>query len=304
MASPDLWVVCCRNTSYNTTLDSLKPNLDRRQAAGSLSYRIVDVQDLVFSVQNNKFYLYVNGELEKHLPKVAFAHLPTTPNFSTHIINAIRQLEVMGVRCINSSESMLVCRNKFRQLQLLAPLGFKMPDSATYGTDTATGLTQLVQAPLAIDFPAILKSADANGGKRVMLLPSGDVAEDIRGSLLDDSVYLLQEYIKASHGVHFRALCVGGKVEAAYKIQNTVNTRVQSNCVEGGTFSTIEGEEEMKSMALTITKTIGLDISGIDFLIDKNGEIIFLEANACPMLCVDDATVDAVIDFFLTCSTK
>ncbi|XP_012936156.1 beta-citrylglutamate synthase B [Aplysia californica] len=281
--SRQLWVVTCLVNSKGPSLDALTTCLSEFLKKAELTFRVVPVQSMVLGIERNGPCLYVDNILETNLPRLAFVFIPITGLFPTHMVHAVRHLETLGVRCVNTSQAMMVCRNKFHQMQILSKQGIPMPDTVTYATLTSHGLRDAVNAPHSVTFPVVLKNPNSSKGRGVMLLHTADTARDIRHSLKDKNVYLLQRYVQESHGRSVRVVVIGRTVHGIYRNLNRDCTRVQTYSAQG-TMEIIEGDQDLKTRALQITELLGLDIAGLDFLEDASGERLFIEANANPSM--------------------
>ena len=93
---------------------------------------------------------------------------------------------------------------------------------------------------------------------------------------------LVQEYIEESHGSDVRALVVGGEVVASMR-RKAHGNEFRSNFHLGGSVSDVELTEEQAEIAIDATRTLGLELAGVDMLDSERGPLV-LEVNSSPGL--------------------
>ena len=91
---------------------------------------------------------------------------------------------------------------------------------------------------------------------------------------------LVQEFIKEAGGSDIRAFVVGGKVIAANKRQGQEG-EFRSNLHRGGLGEKVKLSSIEKKKAVAATKSLGLNIAGVDMLRSERGPLV-LEVNSSP----------------------
>jgi gamma-F420-2:alpha-L-glutamate ligase len=90
---------------------------------------------------------------------------------------------------------------------------------------------------------------------------------------------IFQEFIENSKGRDLRIIVIGGKVSGG--MMRIAKNGFKSNFHQGGFVKKIKISGELEELALEIAKVTGLDITGIDILIDKDYYKI-CEVNSSP----------------------
>ncbi len=192
----------------------------------------------------------------------------------------VRQLEMMGVFCVNDSIAITRARDKLRSLQLLSKKGIGMPITGfAHSPDVIPDLIKM-----AGGVPLLIKFLEGTQGVGVVLVESSKAARSVIEAFLGLKVNIMvQEYIKESAGADVRCFVVGNKVVAAMKRQAKSPEEFRSNLHRGGVATSVEITEEERTMAIRATQIIGLSVAGIDIVRSNRGPLI-IEVNASPGL--------------------
>ncbi len=86
--------------------------------------------------------------------------------------------------------------------------------------------------------------------------------------------------MKASHGRDVRVLVINGRAVAAMERRSTDGS-FKSNISLGGVGTAFEPPPDMAELAVRVASTLGLDVAGVDILLDADGYRI-CEANSSP----------------------
>jgi ribosomal protein S6--L-glutamate ligase len=192
----------------------------------------------------------------------------------------VRQLETMGVFCVNDSIAITRARDKLRSLQLLSKKGIGLPITGfAHSLDEIKDLIKMVGGP-----PLLIKFLEGTQGIGVVLVESTTAARSVIEAFLGLKVNILvQEYIKEAAGADIRCFVVGDKVVAAMKRQAKAPEEFRSNLHRGGEATPIDITEEERSMAIRAAHIIGLNVAGVDIVRSHRGPLI-IEVNASPGL--------------------
>ncbi len=190
----------------------------------------------------------------------------------------VRQLEMMGVLCVNDSIAITRARDKLRCLQLLSKKGIGLPITGfAHSLDEIQDLIKMVGGP-----PLIIKFLEGTQGVGVVLVETTKAARSVIEAFLGLKVNILvQEYIKEASGVDIRCFVVGNEVVAAMKRQAKSPEEFRSNLHRGGHATSIEITEEERTMAIRAAHLIGLNVAGVDIVRSNRGPLI-IEVNASP----------------------
>jgi len=238
--------------------------------------RIIDPNEIdIFVNKENKSSILVNGE-SLPLPKFVF---PRTGSGTTYYIKAvIRHFERMGVVVINSSESIDNVKDKLYSHQILAQSNLDIPK------------TLLLKHPIDVDFvqkhlgfPVIIKTISGSYGKGVFIADNKkQLRQLITMAELTNSRYdiIMQELIKDSWGKDLRVLVVNNKVVGCM-MRRATDDDFRANLNRGGEGFPYEVNEQIEWLSSEASKSLGLDIAGVDLLFDGEGYKI-CEVNSNP----------------------
>ena len=238
--------------------------------------RVIDPNEIdIFVNKENKSSILVNGE-SLPLPKFVF---PRTGSGTTYYIKAvIRHFERMGVVVINSSESIDNVKDKLYSHQILAQSNLDIPK------------TLLLKHPIDVDFvqkhlgfPVIIKTISGSYGKGVFIAETKkQLSQLITMAELTNSRYdiIIQQFIKDSWGKDLRVLVVNNKVVGCM-MRRATDDDFRANLNRGGEGFPYEVNEQIEWLATESSKSLGLDIAGVDLLFDGEGYKI-CEVNSNP----------------------
>lgn len=190
----------------------------------------------------------------------------------------LRHFERRGVRLINGPSAIELVADKLHTLQRLIRAGLPIPRSilGKFPMDVA-----LVERELG--FPVIVKTLKGTRGAGVLKCEDRSQFEDLAGLLESAGAqadFLLQHYVRASHGRDVRILVVGGRVVAAME-RRSLTGGFKSNVSLGGVGAAYNPPPEMAELAVQAADILELDVTGIDILFDEDGYRI-CEANSAP----------------------
>lgn len=148
-----------------------------------------------------------------------------------------------------------------------------------YGTDTALA----DKADLFGGFPLVFKVMGLHRGQGVFLVNSKGEIRKLMDQFMEtheSKNFILQEVI--DYVADYRIFVVGDQVLGA--IQRIPSKgEFRANVSRGGSAKAIKDlNPSLEKMALDSAKAMGLDIAGVDFLEDKDGNYFLLEINRAP----------------------
>jgi ribosomal protein S6--L-glutamate ligase len=190
----------------------------------------------------------------------------------------VRQFEMMGVYTLVKSIAINRSRDKLRSMQLMSKAGVGIPKTIfSYATKAVDDLIRQIGVPM------IIKLTHGTHGRGVVLAETTKAAKSvIQAFYVNETSFVLQEYIEEAGGADTRAIVVGNKVVASYKRQS-LDEDFRSNIHQGGTGSPVKLTDEERKTALRAAKAMGLNICGVDMINSKRGPLV-LEVNPSPGL--------------------
>jgi len=236
---------------------------------------IVDPRNVQIMVSDSKT-LYVDG---KKLPIPEFALAGFVNNATYHNISLLRQLESMGVLCVNKASTLVKTKDKLLTLQLLSSHGIPVPKTLllSYPCDF-----ELIEKEFG--YPVVVKVIGGSKGDGVALVDSPKQLENMlqmfeAGGIREN--FLIQEFIETSRGRDVRILIVDGKPISAMVRSNARKDGFKSNYSAGGQVDGFVLTPEMEKLAMQVSNVLDLNIGGIDLLFTEDGFKI-CEANSIP----------------------
>ena len=242
----------------------------------NINVQLVDPNTIdIFVNKENKKSIVVNGKASE-LPRFVF---PRTGSGTTYYIKAvIRHFERMGVPVINSSDAIDNVKDKLYTHQILAQSNLDIPN------------TMLLKYPIDVDFvdayigfPAIVKKISGSYGRGVFLAENKkQLRQLVTMAELTKKSYdiIIQEFVKDTWGKDLRVLVVNNKVVGCMMRQAT-DDDFRANITRGGEGFPYEVNEQIEWLSVESSKSLNLDISGVDLLFDNGGYKI-CEVNSNP----------------------
>lgn len=226
-------------------------------------------------IQQNKPEVRYRGELLNEFDALIPRIMPGMTTYGTAIV---RQFEMMGVYTPVKSIAISRSRDKLRSLQLLSKAGVGIPKTIfSRETDEVDDLLD------HLDTPVIIKLASGTQGNGVVLAETRKAAKSvIQAFYVNDTSFLIQEFVKESAGTDIRAFVVGTQVVASMQRQS-LDDDFRSNIHQGGSGKTVKLTDEERKTALRAAKAMGLAICGVDMMRSSRGPLV-LEVNSSPGL--------------------
>ena len=235
------------------------------------------VHPLQLSIEFGERHTLFGGNSVSELPDRVFTRMGSSAPLEA--FDALRQLELHSIPCINSSASLEVCRDKARSLQVLAAAGVPIPRTVVVGREAPLqSCLPRIGSP-----PWILKLSVGTQGTGVARVDSvaslRTMVDLLRG--LGERV-LVQQFVAEAKGTDVRVLVVGGQAVAAMQ-RRAKGDEIRSNLHLGGTSEGIALTPTMTRVAEKAAKAVGLDVAGVDLLPSKDGPVV-CEINGSPGL--------------------
>ncbi len=238
--------------------------------------RVIDYLRCVMDITAHRPKVFYQGEalldVDAVIPRIGASHT----FYGTAVV---RQFEMMGTFCLNSSQAIARSRDKLRCLQLLSRRGIGLPVTGfASSTKDVQGVIDLVGGA-----PLVVKLLEGTQGIGVVLCETSKAAESVieafRGLNAD---ILVQEYIKEAGSTDLRCFVVGDRVVAAMKRIGAPG-EFRSNLHRGGTAAKTKITPEERTTAVRSAKAMGLRVAGVDLLRSNHGPVV-MEVNSSPGL--------------------
>lgn len=266
-----------------------------KEVAKARGHEVVVIRfpECYVEIEQDKPEVRYRGETLKNLDVIIPRIMPGMSAYGAAIV---RQFEMAGTYTTAKSIAITRSRDKLRSLQLLSKSGVGIPKTVfSRETDAVDDLIEHIGLPL------IIKLASGTQGNGVVLVETKKAAKSvIQAFYVNDTSFLMQEYIEESGGSDIRVFIVGNQVVASMERQS-LDDDFRSNIHQGGTGKVIKLTEEEKKTALKAAKEMGLQICGVDMIRSDRGPLV-LEVNSSPGLeGVEEVTgvdiASKIIDF-------
>lgn len=189
-------------------------------------------------------------------------------------IELASEIESIGIPVFNSSECIRVCDNKSLTHSVLSRHGIPFPDTfripfsfRNIGYREGEYIDTIGDR---LGYPLVLKDCFGSFGKQVRLIQD---REDLVNEILSSNEPMIaQRYIECQSS-DIRVEVVGGKVVEAVK-RKGVDGDFRSNATLGGTMTQYVPSLEEEELAISASKAVGADFSGIDILQTRDGPVV------------------------------
>lgn len=190
----------------------------------------------------------------------------------------IRHISLMGIPLVNDLDSILLAKNQFQTLQVLAASRILVPD--TLFVNSPEGFKPAIDRLKG--YPVVLKQTSGRQGKGVILLKNELTLDSAIHDHLDKRKGLLvQQFIPPVERKDIRVLVVGGKVAGAVELKPKKGD-FRANFHLSHKSRSITLSAELERLALKTAGAVGLEIAGIDFIVGQDGRTMVLEVNYSP----------------------
>jgi hypothetical protein len=193
-----------------------------------------------------------------------------------------------GARVLNGADVIAVDSSKARQLSLISGLGYRVPQ-----TRVVHRRADLVAAARTMRWPLLVKANIGGSGAGIVRYSGEDeLARSIaEGSVPDsvDSVLLLQDYVPARGGVITRVETLAGRFLYAIEVESggdSFDLCPADACLaqpgrSAVRMTAVTPPAELTEAAERIARAAGLDVGGVEYLIDgRDGSARFYDINA------------------------
>ncbi|MCB9091222.1 MAG: 30S ribosomal protein S6--L-glutamate ligase [Halobacteriovoraceae bacterium] len=259
----------------NSKLYSSRRILDEARARGHTIKAINPARCYMDIAANDPMVFFAKKKL-----KDIDCIIPRIPqNLTFYGMALIRQFEAMNIFCANSADSIWRARDKLLSLQLLSKKGLPLPKTGfANSTKQTDDLIKLVGGA-----PLVVKLLQGTQGKGVVLAETKKASESLIDAFRElNAHFLVQEFIKESKGCDLRIFVVGNKVVASM-MRIAKEGEFRSNIHRGAIGQKVRITPKEREVAIKATKTMGLNIAGVDIMRSSTGPKI-IEINASPGL--------------------
>lgn len=262
-----------------------------KEIYGFIEKACLDRQVLLFSMKNTDFMFLSHDKdsLKNEIEKVIYKKIGSNIEIDFVIfwdkdIYLAKCMENAGYKLFNNSHAIEYCDDKALTIRALLNTGIKMPKTITapmtfknigYSKEFVEEFLDYCQDTFG--YPYVIKERFGSFGMQVYLADNRENALKYINSI-EERPFIVQEYIKESHGKDVRINMVGDRAVASMLRKNNTGDFRANITIGGSMYNYIPGEEELK-MAQGCMEALNLDFGGIDILLGKN-DIYLCEVNS------------------------
>ena len=190
----------------------------------------------------------------------------------------IRHFSLMGIPVVNDLNSIRLAKNQFLTLMALTEAGITVPD--TVFVNSIQGFHDALDRLGGL--PVVVKQASNRQGEGVALIETEGNVHTVVSDYLDEREGLLvQRFIHSKGRQDIRVLVVGGKIAGAVELW-PMEGDFRANIHLSGKSRPKDLPHELEEIAIKTTEAIGLDIAGVDLIVDQKERVNVIEVNYSP----------------------
>ncbi len=174
-----------------------------------------------------------------------------------------RQMEYMGIRVFNNHQVAEICNDKQRTYQYMSSLGIPTVDTTFHRKGSSIAAQNL---------PKVIKPCGGHGGEGVSLVQNEEELKQKAREMEGD--FILQDVAPQS-GKDLRVYVIGKQIIAAMLRESEADFR--ANYSLGGKASVYTLNPDETALIGRITGAFSFGLAGIDFLFDKDNNLLFNE---------------------------
>jgi len=187
-------------------------------------------------------------------------------------------ISLMGIPMVNDLDAIRLTKDQFLTLQALSAAQLPIPDTGFINSHEGF---QAVLARLG-GYPIVVKQVSGRVGEGVFLVNTEHKARLILHLKLEPGKgMLVQKFIPPENRQDIRVLVIGGQVAGAMKLKPKKGD-FRANFHLSKQSWPVDLPSEWEEIALRAADTLGLEIAGVDLIVDQHGEVSVIEVNYTP----------------------
>ncbi|MBW1891328.1 MAG: RimK family alpha-L-glutamate ligase [Deltaproteobacteria bacterium] len=193
-------------------------------------------------------------------------------------LTLLHHLSHMGIPLVNDFDAVRITRSQIMTLQALAIEKIPVPD--TLFVNSRKGFFKAI--PLTGGYPVVVKQVSGRQGAGIQLVENRNQADAMLAKDIDlRTGILLQRFIPTVGRQDLRIFVVGGRAAGAMEIQPE-NGDFRANFHLTRKSRPRKVTPMLEKIALDAARVTGLDIAGIDLIVDRHDDIYVIEVNYSP----------------------
>ena len=193
-------------------------------------------------------------------------------------LTLVPHISLMGIPMVNDLDAIRLTKDQFLTLQALSAAQLPIPDTGFINSHEGF---QSVLVRLG-GYPVVVKQVSGRVGQGVFLVNDEHKARLILHLNLEPSKgMLVQKFIPPENRQDIRVLVIGGQLAGAMKLRPKKGD-FRANFHLSKRSWPVDLPPEWEDIALRAADTLGLEIAGVDLIIDQHGEVSVIEVNYTP----------------------
>ena len=184
-----------------------------------------------------------------------------------------RLLELANVRLFNRAEAIRLSDDKMLTHIALAPF-LPQPETVSsplfFAGEDDPDLLRTIEEKLG--YPVVVKKCFGAFGKQVFLAKNREELAALRRDLIKEP-HIYQKYIECG-ATDYRVITIGGEAVAAMKRNAVTPGEFRANAELGGRGEAIALTPDLKEIAETASRVLGLEYAGVDLLWDGERHLV------------------------------
>jgi ribosomal protein S6--L-glutamate ligase len=184
----------------------------------------------------------------------------------------------MGMPLVNGFDGVCITRSQIMTLQTLAVAGLPVPD--TLFVNAADGFFRAV--PQVGGYPTVVKQVSGRQGIGICLVKTRKQAETLLDNHMDPRTgILVQRYIPTPGRQDIRVMVISEKAVGAMEM-TPVEGDFRANFHLTRQSRPFALTPSIEKLAVTAARAVGLDIAGVDMIVDRHNNVYLIEVNYAP----------------------
>jgi ribosomal protein S6--L-glutamate ligase len=252
------------------------PNRRLLEAASRKGHHLSLIHPYRFHPEISCGKLGLRGIESDRLPDVILPRQGATVGESS--LALISHLALMGIPMVNSLHAILLSRHQFLTLQVLSRAGLPVPD--TFMVNSPEGVREAVSGLGGV--PVVVKQTSGRQGEGVVLVRSDQEAEEVAQHGLDKyKGLLIQRFIPPEGRRDIRVLVIGNRMAGCMELRPEPGD-FRANFHLTGKSLAVDIDPVQRQIAQKASAALGLDIAGVDLVVDREGRTLVIEVNYSP----------------------
>ena len=237
---------------------------------------LVNYKNIKFNLNQDNLKFTINNKISANPDFVLSIIVPEPENHDYY--NIKKCFEYLNVKVINLIDNVNLARNKFLTLVKIKNHLYNIKVPKTMEIKNLEDSKNIIQE---LGLPLVIKLNNGYGGEGISLIRNEiDLKHELKKISLKEESYIAQEAIMTSTCRDVRIVILNSKFFYSFERYNPNDFR--SNKHQGGGFKDYNPSKDLINFAIKISKILGLDYCGIDFLFGESDTFYLCEVNTFP----------------------